>query len=175
MSPKNPNPPKPQEPEQPPLEAPPVDVTLSTVLETPGVNTGDSFTIEFLRMSPGRDVAGKPSTEDLEDLLAHFRMEPEHVASWRGKPEEELPAPRRLKGSCRLITPMRQRQPLLFPTRRLGLGCKVPEVAAFYRVTERAVWKWIEKGAVQVERTPGGGVRIIDEKVTEALNGSENY
>lgn len=67
----------------------------------------------------------------------------------------------------------RQCQPLLFPTRRLGLGCKVPEVAAFYRVTERAVWKWIAKGAVQVERTPGGGVRIIDERVAEAMNGTE--
>lgn len=38
----------------------------------------------------GRLVAGKPSTEDLEDLLAHFGMGPEHVLDWKGKPEEGL-------------------------------------------------------------------------------------
>jgi hypothetical protein len=43
-----------------------------------------------IAVQAGRDVAGKPSTEDLEDLLAHYRLEPEHVAAWRGKPEEGL-------------------------------------------------------------------------------------
>jgi hypothetical protein len=36
----------------------------------------------------------------------------------------------------------------------------VKEFAAQERVTERTVWNWIAKGAVDVRRTPGGGVRI---------------
>jgi predicted site-specific integrase-resolvase len=63
------------------------------------------------------------------------------------------------------------RQPLLFPRRRLVP--RVPDVANFYGVTERTVWNWILKGAVEVERTPGGGVRIIDAKVVEALKSAE--
>lgn len=37
---------------------------------------------------------------------------------------------------------------------------KVKEYAAAERVTPRTVWNWIAKGAVEVRRTPGGGVRI---------------
>lgn len=36
----------------------------------------------------------------------------------------------------------------------------VKEYAKREQVTERTVWNWIEKGAVEVRRTPGGGVRI---------------
>ena len=40
----------------------------------------------------------------------------------------------------------------------------VKELAAKERVDERTVRRWIEKGAVDVRRTPGGGVRIIDRR-----------
>ena len=36
----------------------------------------------------------------------------------------------------------------------------VKEFAAQERVTARTVRRWIEKGAVDARRTPGGGVRI---------------
>jgi excisionase family DNA binding protein len=36
----------------------------------------------------------------------------------------------------------------------------VKEFAAVERVDERTVRRWISKGAVEVRRTPGGGVRI---------------
>lgn len=38
----------------------------------------------------------------------------------------------------------------------------VKEFAKLEQVDERTVRRWIEKGAVQVRRTPGGGVRIVD-------------
>lgn len=41
----------------------------------------------------------------------------------------------------------------------------VKELAAVERVSERTVWNWIAKGAVEVRRTPGGGVRIRDSRV----------
>lgn len=38
----------------------------------------------------------------------------------------------------------------------------VKEYAAEYRVTERTVYYWIEKGAVEIRRHgPRGGIRII--------------
>lgn len=37
----------------------------------------------------------------------------------------------------------------------------VKEYAAAERVTPRTVWTWINKGAVPVRRTPGGGVRVL--------------
>jgi excisionase family DNA binding protein len=37
----------------------------------------------------------------------------------------------------------------------------VKEIAARERVTERTVRRWIEKGAVVVRKTPGGGVRVL--------------
>lgn len=40
----------------------------------------------------------------------------------------------------------------------------VKEMAARERVTERTVWNWITKGAVDVRRTPGGGVRIVERR-----------
>lgn len=36
----------------------------------------------------------------------------------------------------------------------------VKEYATMERVTPRTVRRWIDKGAVSVRRTPGGGVRI---------------
>lgn len=36
----------------------------------------------------------------------------------------------------------------------------VKEYASRERVAERTVRRWIDKGAVDVRRTPGGGVRI---------------
>ena len=35
------------------------------------------------------------------------------------------------------------------------------EFAAQERVTARTVRRWIEKGAIDTRRTPGGGVRIL--------------
>lgn len=40
----------------------------------------------------------------------------------------------------------------------------VKEFAGAHRVSERTVWRWIERGAVGVYRTPGGGVRIVEER-----------
>lgn len=36
----------------------------------------------------------------------------------------------------------------------------IKEFAAVERVDERTVRRWIAKGAVEVRRTPGGGIRI---------------
>jgi excisionase family DNA binding protein len=38
----------------------------------------------------------------------------------------------------------------------------VKEFAARERVHERTVRRWVEKGAVEVRRTPGGSIRITD-------------
>jgi excisionase family DNA binding protein len=40
----------------------------------------------------------------------------------------------------------------------------VKELAARERVTTRTVYHWIEKGAVDARKTPGGGVRILDRR-----------
>lgn len=40
----------------------------------------------------------------------------------------------------------------------------VKEFAHQERVTERTVWNWIAKGAVKIRRTPGGGIRINDQR-----------
>lgn len=45
----------------------------------------------------------------------------------------------------------------------------VKELAALERVTERTVYTWIEKGAVDVRRTPGGQLRIADRRVAVLL------
>lgn len=37
----------------------------------------------------------------------------------------------------------------------------VKEYAAVERVTVRTVQRWIDKGAVHVRRTPGGGLRVL--------------
>jgi hypothetical protein len=47
-------------------------------------------------------------------------------------------------------------------TRRQELTVK--EYAALERVTDRTVWNWRQKGAVEFRRTPGGRVRIIVRK-----------
>jgi len=40
----------------------------------------------------------------------------------------------------------------------------IKEYAARERVDERTVRRWIDKGAVQIRRTPGGGIRIADQR-----------
>lgn len=40
----------------------------------------------------------------------------------------------------------------------------VKELAARERVHEMTVYRWIAKGAVEVRRTPGGGIRIVDRR-----------
>lgn len=42
----------------------------------------------------------------------------------------------------------------------------VKELAHRERVNERTVRRWIDKGAVEVRRTPGGGIRIIERSTT---------
>jgi predicted site-specific integrase-resolvase len=42
----------------------------------------------------------------------------------------------------------------------------IKEYAAKERVDERTVRRWIEKGAVKVRRTPGGGIRITPDRAT---------
>lgn len=37
----------------------------------------------------------------------------------------------------------------------------VKEYAAVERVTVRTVQRWIDKGAISVRRTPGGGLRVL--------------
>lgn len=48
----------------------------------------------------------------------------------------------------------------------------VRELAEQERVTERTVWTWISKGAVDVRRTPGGRVRIQPMKKPEVSGSS---
>lgn len=40
----------------------------------------------------------------------------------------------------------------------------VKEFAAIERVTERTVYNWMSKGAVEFRRTPGGCIRIMDRR-----------
>lgn len=40
----------------------------------------------------------------------------------------------------------------------------VKEFALVERVTPQTVRQWIRKGAVEVRRTPGGGIRILDRR-----------
>lgn len=40
----------------------------------------------------------------------------------------------------------------------------VKEFAAIERVTERTVYNWMSKGAVDFRRTPGGCIRIRDRR-----------
>lgn len=49
----------------------------------------------------------------------------------------------------------------------------VKEYAAAERVTERTVYNWIGKGAVQVRRTPGGGVRVVVFSLAGVMKSSE--
>ena len=49
----------------------------------------------------------------------------------------------------------------------------VKEYASTERVTEVTVRRWIAKGAVEVRRTPGGGIRIPDPK--EATKDSKTH
>jgi len=53
--------------------------------------------------------------------------------------------------------------------RRRVVEMTVKEFAALERVTIRTVKTWIEKGAVQVRRTPGGGVRVLVDRATDLL------
>ena len=42
---------------------------------------------------------------------------------------------------------------------------RVDEVAAFYRVSRQAVYRWIREGDVDVTQTPGGTFRIVRESL----------
>ena len=46
--------------------------------------------------------------------------------------------------------------------RRGQIEWTVKQYAAVEGVTERTVWSWISKGAVNVRRTPGGRVRVVE-------------
>lgn len=46
-------------------------------------------------------------------------------------------------------------------TKQQRIELTVKEYAQRERVTERTVWSWIAKGAVETRRTPGGGVRVF--------------
>ena len=48
----------------------------------------------------------------------------------------------------------------------------VREFAAIERVTERTVYRWIEDGAVEYRRTPGGGIRILDRRRSDRVQTS---
>jgi len=50
----------------------------------------------------------------------------------------------------------------------------VKEYAAVERVDEATVRRWIAKGAVEVRRTPGGGIRITDPRARIQAN-SHNH
>lgn len=65
-------------------------------------------------------------------------------------------------------------QPMLFIFgERRAPEFTVREYAAIERVTERTVYTWIRKGAIDVRRTPGGGIRISsDMKSTEDVGSS---
>lgn len=45
----------------------------------------------------------------------------------------------------------------------------VKEFAARWQVTERTVHNWIAKSAVEVTRTPGGCIRIIQAQRSQAV------
>lgn len=46
---------------------------------------------------------------------------------------------------------------------------KVRDYARKEQVTEQTVRNWIAKGAVEVRRTPGGGVRIVERESSRAV------
>jgi hypothetical protein len=47
------------------------------------------------------------------------------------------------------------------PRPRRPTEMTVRTYAALEQVTERTVWNWRQKGAIEFRRTPGGRVRII--------------
>ena len=49
----------------------------------------------------------------------------------------------------------------------------VKEYAALERVVPRTVHRWIDKGVVDVRRTPGGGIRIPDPRAPSPPSRSE--
>lgn len=50
----------------------------------------------------------------------------------------------------------------------------VKQLAAREQVDERTVRRWIEKGAVDVRRTPGGGIRIVDRRRVAIISPREH-
>jgi predicted site-specific integrase-resolvase len=62
-------------------------------------------------------------------------------------------------------------QPALFIFAH-GPELTVREYAAIERVTERTVYSWISKGAVDIRRTPGGRIRIAGIMKTVEDSGS---
>lgn len=47
----------------------------------------------------------------------------------------------------------------------------VKEMAEQEGVHERTVRRWIDKGAVQIRRTPGGGIRILERRTMPRESG----
>ncbi len=47
----------------------------------------------------------------------------------------------------------------------------VKELAAREDVHVMTVYRWIAKGAVEVRRTPGGGIRIVERRSDSRSNG----
>lgn len=45
--------------------------------------------------------------------------------------------------------------------RRKTVEWTIAEYAAYERVDERTVRRWVAKGAVLVRKTPGGGIRVL--------------
>ena len=41
----------------------------------------------------------------------------------------------------------------------------VAEYAKKEQVTERTVWLWIAKHAIEIRKTPGGGIRVVERVV----------
>lgn len=50
------------------------------------------------------------------------------------------------------------------------LELTVKRFAEREQVTERTVYRWIQKGAVQIRRTPSGGVRIVLLRESDVTN-----
>lgn len=45
----------------------------------------------------------------------------------------------------------------------------IKEFAAKERVTERTVYNWIAKDAIQFRRTPGGSIRILERRDSDRV------
>lgn len=105
----------------------------------------------------GRDdlrQAFERADADLESAASFIVLLADHLRA--ASDVERLGAERRL-GCLRLAGEWREH--LLEGPRERGY-LSVPQVAARYEVTRQAVYRWIEQGRIQAERTPGGSYRI---------------
>ena len=46
----------------------------------------------------------------------------------------------------------------------LNMKYKISEYATLKRVTYRTVWNWVKKGIVKIEKSPSGGILIIEDE-----------